>query len=93
MRRPEPQSWLTPQAGLSTGMPAAIEAWRAGFWPCAAVRIWPMITSETRAAFDAGALQRRLDRGLAEIMGWHGGERAVERADRRAGGTDDDDIV
>src|ERR1700709_2684303 len=29
-------------------MPAAIEAWRAGFWPWAAVRIWPMMTSETR---------------------------------------------
>src|SRR5918996_2823247 len=28
-------------------MPALIEAWRAGFWPCAAVRIWPMMTSET----------------------------------------------
>src|SRR3569623_404176 len=37
-----------PQAGLSTGMPALIDACRAGFWPCAAVRIWPMITTETR---------------------------------------------
>jgi hypothetical protein len=43
--RPEPHSWLTPQAGLSTGMPASIEAWRAGFWPCPAVRIWPRMTS------------------------------------------------
>src|SRR6266436_7924721 len=40
---------LTTQAGLSTGIPADIEAWRAGFWPCAAVRIWPMMTSDTRA--------------------------------------------
>ena len=32
-RRPEPHTWLMPQAGLSTGMPAAIDAWRAGFWP------------------------------------------------------------
>ena len=65
----EPQSWLTPQAGLSTGMPAAIEAWRAGFWPCAAVRIWPMMTSETRARLDARALQRGLDGDGAEIVG------------------------
>src|SRR5262245_8567079 len=36
-----------PQAGASTGMPAPIEAWRAGFWPAPAVRIWPKMTSET----------------------------------------------
>ena len=28
-------------------MQAAMEAWRAGFWPCPAVRIWPRTTSET----------------------------------------------
>jgi len=33
VRKPLPQSWLTPQAGLSTGMPAAIEAWRPGSGP------------------------------------------------------------
>src|SRR5215467_333925 len=49
VRRPEPHSWLTPQAGLSTGMPAAMEAWRAGFCPCPAPRIWPRMTSETWA--------------------------------------------
>ena len=36
-----------PQAGASTGMPAPIEACRAGFWPAPAVRIWPMMTSDT----------------------------------------------
>src|SRR5215472_15185220 len=36
-----------PQAGLSTGMPAAIEAWRAGVCPCPALRIWPRMTSDT----------------------------------------------
>ena len=41
---------LTIHAGEPIGTPALIEAWRAGFWPWAAVRIWPMITSETRAA-------------------------------------------
>src|SRR5258705_13733272 len=30
-------------------MPAAMEACRAGFWPCPAVRICPMITSDTSA--------------------------------------------
>ena len=60
---------MTPQAGLSTGMPAAIEACRAGFWPWPAVRIWPMITSLTRAAFDARPVQRSLDRDLAEFVG------------------------
>src|SRR3974390_384848 len=38
-----------PHAGLSTGIPAAIEAWRAGFCPSPAVRIWPRITSLTRS--------------------------------------------
>src|SRR5580692_9241609 len=28
-------------------MPALTDAWRAGFWPCAAVRIWPRMVSET----------------------------------------------
>src|SRR5689334_1354768 len=46
-RRPEPQTWLTPQAGTSFGTPAAIDACRAGFWPWAAVSTWPRITSET----------------------------------------------
>ena len=49
LRRPEPHSWFTPQAGTSTGMPAATEAWRAGFWPWPAVRICPSTTSETSA--------------------------------------------
>jgi hypothetical protein len=44
-RRPEPHSWFMPQAGLSTGIPALTEAWRAGFWPPPAVRICPRITS------------------------------------------------
>jgi hypothetical protein len=45
------------------------------------------------AALDAGALQRRLDGDRAEIVGRCGCERAVEAADRGAGGADDDDIV
>jgi hypothetical protein len=46
-RRPEPQTWLMPQAALSFGRPALICAWRAGFWPCAAVSTWPRMVSET----------------------------------------------
>ena len=45
------------------------------------------------ARLDAGALERGLDRDGAEIVGRGGGERAVETADRGAGGADDDDIV
>src|SRR5690348_6604848 len=47
VRKPEPQTMLMLQAGAAMGMPAAMEAWRAGFWPWAAVRTWPRITSET----------------------------------------------
>ena len=46
-RKPEPHIMLTFQAEVSFGSPAAIAAWRGGFWPWAAVRIWPIITSET----------------------------------------------
>ena len=45
------------------------------------------------AALDAGALERLLDRDLAQFMGRQAGKRPVERADRRAGRADDDDIV
>ena len=51
------------------------------------------MTSATSAALDAGALERRLDRDLAELVGRQVGEGAVEGADRRAGGADDDDVV
>ena len=37
VRRPEPQTMLMLQAGAPIGMPAAMEAWRAGFCPWAAV--------------------------------------------------------
>ena len=47
VRRPEPQTWLTPQAVAFSGMPALMAAWRAGFWPAPAVRTWPKITSST----------------------------------------------
>src|SRR3954467_3226679 len=47
VRRPEPHTMLMLQAGAPMGMPAAMAAWRAGFWPWAAVSTWPRITSET----------------------------------------------
>ena len=42
---------------------------------------------------DARALQRLLDGDLAELVGGQIRERPVERADRRTGCADDDDIV
>ena len=52
-----------------------------------------MMTSETCAALDAGALERRLDGDLAQLMGRQGRKRPVEGSDRRARGADDDDVV
>ena len=49
-RRPEPQTWLSPQAVASFGTPALIAAWRAGFWPWPAVSTWPRMTSSTSPA-------------------------------------------
>ena len=91
-RRPEPQTWLTPQAGTSLGMPAAIDAWRAGFWPWAAVSTWPRMTSDTSSGGDARLRQRRLDGDAAELVGGGGGEGAEEGADRGALGGGDDDV-
>jgi hypothetical protein len=45
------------------------------------------------AWLDTSTFERGLDGNGAEIMGGHGGERAVETADRGAGGADDDDII
>jgi hypothetical protein len=52
-----------------------------------------MMTSETRPGSMPGPLQRRPDGDRAEVVRRGGGERAVETADRGAGGADDDDIV
>src|SRR5262245_38734933 len=45
------------------------------------------------AALDAGALERFLDRDLAQLMGHQVGKGPVEGPDRCAGRADDDDIV
>ena len=44
---PEPQSMLSVVAGTSTGSPAPIAAWRAGFWPRPACSTHPSRTSST----------------------------------------------
>ena len=49
-RRPEPQTWLIPNAVLASGSPAARAAWRAGFCPSPAASTWPRITSSTSPA-------------------------------------------
>ena len=40
--RPEPQTTLTVTAGVVTGRPALMEAWRATFWPRPAWMTQPM---------------------------------------------------
>ena len=92
VRRPEPQTMLMPQAGVPMGRPAAMEAWRAGFWPWAAVSTWPRMTSLTSSRVDLGALQRGLDRDFAQLVRRHGRKGAAERADRGARRRNDDDV-
>ena len=67
-RRPEPHSWFMPQAGASTGMPALIEAWRAGFWPSAGGEDLAHDDFVDVFGFDVGAGERGLDGDLAEFM-------------------------
>ena len=42
------------QEPLSTGMPAPMAAWRAGFCPAPAARIWPMSHSKMYNRFNLG---------------------------------------
>ena len=71
-RRPEPQSWLMPKAVASFGMPALMAAWRAGFCPAPAVRIWPMMTSSTSfgatPARSSAAVMATVPRACAETL-------------------------
>ena len=91
-RRPEPQSWLMPSAVFSTGMPELTAAWRAGFWPWAGGQDLAQDDFVDFLGLHLGALERALDRDLAEVVGRHGAERAIERADRRARSARDDDV-
>ena len=90
-RRPEPQSWFSPQAVASCGMPAAMAAWRAGFWPCAGGQDLAEDDLVDFAGVDACAGQGFLDRDGAEFVGGHVRECPVEGTDRGAGGAGDDD--
>jgi hypothetical protein len=91
VRSPEPQSWLRPQAVFSWGTPAAMAAWRAGFWPWPAASTWPRITSSTSPP-RPWRVERGLDGGGAELVGRRVGEGAVERTDGGARRSHDDDV-
>ena len=79
-QRSEPHSWLMPQAGTSTGIPALTAAWRAGFWPRPAVRIRPITTLDTSPWSNTTAFERAADLRLAEIMRRHARGNRVEAA-------------
>jgi hypothetical protein len=72
VRRPEPQTWLMPNAVLLSGMPARRAAWRAGFWPCPAVRTWPRMTSSISPASNPARLMA--ERMAASPSRWAGSE-------------------
>ncbi len=67
-RRPEPHTWLRPQAVVSFGRPAPIDAWRAGFWPCAGGQHLAEDDFVDFLAVDAGARQHLLDHDDAELV-------------------------
>ena len=46
--RPLPHTLLMVNAGMELGKPALMTAWRAAFWPTAAVSTWPRIASPIR---------------------------------------------
>ena len=91
-RRPEPHSWLMPSAVFSTGMPELIGRLSG--------RVLALTAGQDLAhdhfvdflGLHLGALERALDRGLAEIVSRDGAERAVERADGSTRRASDDDV-
>ena len=82
---PDPQTLLTVTASADLGRPAPIAAWRAGAWPRPAESTLPMNTLSICSPLTPGALDRRLDRGRAELGRASAGKRALEAAHRRAG--------
>ncbi len=52
---PERQTLLMVTVGTCQPSPAAIEVWRAGFWPAPACSTWPKISASTSAAPTAPA--------------------------------------
>ena len=91
-RRPEPQTWLTPQAGALLR--------DAGGHRGLARRVLALARGQHLAeddlvdlrTLDLGARERRLDRRFAELVRRRVGEGAVEGPDRGPGRADDDDF-
>ena len=86
---PEAQTLLIVSEGTSFGIPPLIWAWREGIWPWPACRTWPKTTCWTCSGVDAGALQRGLDRGAAEVGRVERGEAAAHLAEGGARGSED----
>ena len=70
--------------------PTRAVGYLAGTGPLTSVEGW--YATGDLGRFDAASLERGLNRNLTQIVGRHGGEGAIEAADRRPGGAGDDDI-
>ena len=75
------------------GMPAKMEACRAGAWPMPAGSTQPISTSLTSSGFTPARSMARLDGGAAELRRRQRRQRALEAAHGRARRADDDDGV
>ena len=91
-RRPEPQTWLRPQAVVSFGMPALHRRLAGRVLALARGQHLAEDDLVDLGPLDLGARERRLDRGGAEVVRRRVGEGAVEGPDRRARRADDDDF-
>ncbi len=90
---PEPHTLLTVVAPVASGRPAPRAAWRAGAWPWPAGRTQPISTSSMRSGARVGPIECGADRVRAESRGGQAGQLALEAAERRARGGDDDDGI
>ena len=81
-----PRGALDRNAGIDRGLPGRVLALTGG-------QDLAHDDLGDTAALDPGALQRFLDRDLAQFVGRQAGEPAIEGADRGARRADDDDIV
>src|SRR5438105_10705436 len=89
----EPQTLLMVVQGNDWGKPAASTAWCAGAWPTPAGSTQPRNRLAEVLAVHGRLLHCRRDRGGGELRRSQRLELALEGADRRALGGDDDDRV
>ena len=90
---PEPQTLLTVVAPVASGSPAPRAAWRAGAWPWPAGSTQPISTSSIRSGASVARSSAARIACAPSAVRRERRQFALEAAERRARGGDDDDGI